>query len=409
MPTSVTIKPSLGVTVSSDVTLDLDPATKPFDKQSITINVGTNNAHGYSLTMNSTGTDLVNVVNSSETIATLEESTTEASFPTNKWGYRLDSGNFLPYSSGIIIGSADGITNNDTFNLTVASKVDYLKDAGSYRLDLDLVALPHVTQYYMQDFATDATLKNTVCTTEPTIIMDKRDGQAYAIAKLADGKCWMLQNLRLGADKTVASPSVTLTPEDSNVSVATTFNNKLPAPGKIPSTNYKKITDSVTGNDAWVYDGWMYYCTPTTGDTTQFVGCYYNWYTATAGTGTEASPERNNDATSSICPSGWVLPKGGASGDFQALYNQYPSAAQMLVATPASTYDNINGVNTPGFLLSGRYSSGGADYMGVYGLYWSRTAYSTGNGFNLSLNSTTVNPQGALYKYNGFSVRCLAA
>ena len=426
VPTSVTIKPSLGVTVSSsDLTLDLDPATKPFDKQSITINVGTNNAHGYSLTMNSTGTDLVNIVDSSEAIATLEESTTEASFPANKWGYRLDSGNFLPYSSGTVIGSASGITNNDTYNLTVASKVDYMKDAGSYRLDIDLRALPHVTQYYMQDFATDASLKNTVCTTEPTMVMDSRDGHTYAIAKLADGKCWMLQNLRLGEGIASVSGELVLTEQDTNISSTDTINgratftltNKV-ADGKMP---YKRVTDpDVTDGYGYIWDGPAFYCTDA-------YGCYYNYYTATAGVtaeGTGAVTTRATDVPSTICPKGWTMPTGGDHqttaypshvSDFRLMVNAYgygvdaaATVATRLLVDPTSATENINGANAPGLLLGGGYSSGGASNVGVYGSYWSRTVFSYSHGSNLNLNTTAVNPANHNNKNNGRSVRCVA-
>ena len=79
----------------------------------------------------------------------------------------------------------------------------------------------------------------------------------------------------------------------------------------------------------------------------------------------------------------------------------------MLVAGKTAV-DNASGASLPGFLLSGYYDSGGANLVGTFGLYWSRTAYSTGYGYYLRLNSTTVYPQNYSYKYHGFSVRCLA-
>ena len=47
-------------------------------------------------------------------------------------------------------------------------------------------------------------------------------------------------------------------------------------------------------------------------------GYYYNWYAATAGTGTCSMSSGN--ATASICPKGWRLPTGGSSGGLTVRY-----------------------------------------------------------------------------------------
>ena len=60
-----------------------------------------------------------------------------------------------------------------------------------------------------------------------------------------------------------------------------------------------------------------------------------------------------------------------------------------------------------GFLLSGNYNTGGANNLGVNGNYWSRTANSAQNGYNLNLNTSGVNPANNNNKYNGFAVRCV--
>ena len=113
----------------------------------------------------------------------------------------------------------------------------------------------------------------------------------------------------------------------------------------------------------------------------------------------------------SICPAGWTLPTSGSGGQFQQLYNQYPSAAQMEVANPTTTKENTPTVgqvtNTPGFLLSGGYNTGGAGLLGSGGGYWSRTANSAQNGYSLYMYTTDVYPSNNIYKYLGFAVRCV--
>ena len=84
----------------------------------------------------------------------------------------------------------------------------------------------------------------------------------------------------------------------------------------------------------------------------------------------------------------------------------------MEVANPTTTKENTPTVgqvtNTPGFLLSGYYNTVGASNLGVYGRYWSRTAYSAQNGYCLILDTSGVYPTGNSNKFIGLPVRCVA-
>ncbi|MBQ3305912.1 hypothetical protein IJH02_00535, partial [Candidatus Saccharibacteria bacterium] len=119
-------------------------------------------------------------------------------------------------------------------------------------------------------------------------------------------------------------------------------------------------------------------------------GNYYNWYAATAGTGTCSMSSGN--ATASICPKGWRLP---TNSEFQTLYNNYSSSSAMQ--------------GTPAFVLSGGRYGSSTYYQGSYGRYWSSTAYSSASACNLHLNSSSVVPQDYNVKYLGFTVRCVAS
>ncbi|MBQ3296237.1 hypothetical protein IJG95_00810, partial [Candidatus Saccharibacteria bacterium] len=139
-----------------------------------------------------------------------------------------------------------------------------------------------------------------------------------------------------------------------------------------------------------------------------------NNYTATAGSMT-SSTGAGTTVNYSICPKGWSLPTGGSGGEFETLATVYgygtdsgsTVAGKLLVASPTTTTENINGQYSPGLLLSGYYYGGGADNLGAYGLYWSRTSYSTGRAYGLYLGTSGVNPLDHSYKYCGFAVRCL--
>ena len=228
-------------------------------------------------------------------------------------------------------------------------------------------------------------------------LTDNRDNQKYLVAKLKDGKCWMLQNLKLGR----STSTLTLTPANSDVGSNYVLDNKL-SDGKF----HAYIIDGASGQN----NSTEYYCT---GDDTasDWESCYYNWYTATAGTGTTYVATQGQSVSNSICPAGWTLPTSGSGGQFQQLYDQYPSAAEMLVANPTTTKENTLTVgqvtNTPGFLLSGYYNTVGAVSLGVDGNYWSRTAYSAQNGYHLYLDTSSGSTARNNGKYRGLPIRCL--
>ena len=43
-----------------------------------------------------------------------------------------------------------------------------------------------------------------------TALTDQRDGETYAVARLADGNCWMIENLRLDAEDTLGDTNKVL-------------------------------------------------------------------------------------------------------------------------------------------------------------------------------------------------------
>ena len=196
----------------------------------------------------------------------------------------------------------------------------------------------------------------------PTVTLtDTRDNNTYTVSKLADGKCWMTQNLRI-IDKTI-------TPADSNV----TANYTIPA----SSINGFNVYNT---NNAYL---------------DSIHGGYYTWTTATAGTGTTALSTNGHNTTVSICPKGWRLPTSGASGEFQTLYNNYSSSSSIMSA-PAK------------FSLSGATFNN--SFFEGEGSYWSSTVSSIYKAYYLGLTTSDVNPSRDDHGYmlNGFSVRCVA-
>ena len=192
-------------------------------------------------------------------------------------------------------------------------------------------------------------------------LTDTRDNNTYTVSKLADGKCWMTQNLRI--------INKTITPADSDV-----------------TTNYTIPASSLSSFDSGTYDASNAYVDSD--------GGFYTWRTATAGTGTQALSTNGQNTTVSICPKGWRLPTSGSSGEFRTLYNNYNSSSAL----------RSNPVN---FTLSGAVHSNSRRDQG-YGYYWSSTVNSSNSAYYLNLNISNAIPADYGSKFYGFSVRCIA-
>ena len=196
----------------------------------------------------------------------------------------------------------------------------------------------------------------------PTVtLVDTRDNNTYTVSKLADGKCWMTQNLRI--------INKTITPADSDVTNSYT----------IPASSINGFSADDTSN-AYVDSD----------------GGFYTWYTATAGTGTQSMSSRNSNTSVSICPKGWRLPTGGSNGEFSILHHNHYSSSSVLRSNPVN------------LTLSGRIRSSSRNYQGSYSDYWSSTVYSRDKAHSLQLGTSNVNPTNDDDKSNGFSVRCIA-
>ena len=436
---SVTIDPSLNITLPTNtLTLDLNPVTKAFATKDLNVSVATNNSNGYKLTLTTmsgsggtSGTELVNINDITKTIETLPivigttsgstiTTYAEDTFPVNKWGYKISArnnttisnSNYLPYISGTTIALNNSPVVDDTTTLIFASKIDYNQPSGIYAINLSFNGTINPTSPpYMQNLNPD------VCVTDhPTLVVDSRDNRSYYIQRLADNKCWMIQNLRLGQDLDPVTGALVLTDQDTDISTTDAYNpraefvltNQLISPGGFPTTT-SEIGD--------IWDGPAFYCT-------NDYGCYYNWYTATAGSGTSSIDVRNIDVAYSICPKNWSLPNSGdnkrddyLNTDFMKLVMAYGYGTdmldvvtdRMLVPNPTTATENTNGASVPGFLLGGAYSTVSRYSAGSVGRYWSRTNVNgkSAMSLDLMLSSHQVQPNYAGGKYGGEAVRCL--
>ena len=249
----------------------------------------------------------------------------------------------------------------------------------------------------MQDVVSkaDGGCPDTLNTTTSYALIDSRDNQTYYVAKLADGNCWMVQNLKLGKSMSTTDTLLLRNDESDVSSAGFTLSNKS-SDGKMTGTSIVVDGESIPSQN----NNSQFYCADS-------YGCYYNWYTATAGLGITYTSS-GDVIGSSICPKGWTLPTQAEWITLATAYGgtEATAATNMLVSNPTTTTENTNGASRPGLLLSGWSNTvqGGVN-AGVRGTYWSSTAYSTRGGSELAIYSAIS--FGWSNKCYGQSVRCI--
>jgi uncharacterized protein (TIGR02145 family) len=281
----------------------------------------------------------------------------------------------------------------------------------------------------MQQMTTD--ICNSMPTNAALTLTDTRNNQNYRVRKMPDGKCWMIDNLKLATPGT----ALTLTPSDSNVS----SNFVIPAnPVQSSSTHSNGRCDSGgTMANGWGYltcngtdttqsfanFGFVAYSDPSdtsgsaAGDTeacfqgqmidlnsTTGCGYLYNWYTATAGTGTY--DKTSGYVENSICPKNWSLPK---ANDFRVLNSAMYDGSLSGIGTAGTEYAQ-NWWHTGMFTgsRSGRYSSGHMEASGGEGDFWSSSATSANSARYLGFSRSSIAlPESGIGKDYGLAVRCL--
>ena len=278
-------------------------------------------------------------------------------------------------------------------------------------------------------------------------LTDQRDNQTYAIARLADNKCWMIENLRLEAESTRTTEKQALAQgygssstygnfggladaESSNFSSSTTANSlyysgtqsgtasidigTTNSPGyRMPRHNNLNTSTRATNPTSNTFPN-----NNTTGGMYSY-GNYYTWHAAIADLTYNGEINQSTTGTS-LCPADWHLPKGGSSANASnSEFWQYGLAIMGNAPSNNSAYQssetNANGDTATkalrkypnNFLYSGYFTTSSAIGRGSYGYYWSSTASNSNYSYLLLLYSSNVNPGTNNYsKSLGQSIRC---
>ena len=299
----------------------------------------------------------------------------------------------------------------------------------------------------------------TVARDSITALTDKRDNKVYAVARLADGNCWMIENLKLEtagtvgqntndnsitnqslsqgyggvfnglADPETANFSYNNTTENSLYTTASgvtgkyqltidssyssylytlfpryndaniTWNNNASA-ATTPTSPYQSVTSSYAHKDYnnYVYSYGNYYTWAAAMASTKFYSGYYN---------ANGQEMYNSDAAdTSLCPTGWKLPLGAYRNSVDKSFSYLDYA---MGGTGDSSSNSREWRMFPNnFIYSGNMFGSSAS-CGGNGYYWSSSASSNGYASSLSFSSSGINPGTATgSKSNGLSVRCVA-
>lgn len=354
-----------------------------------------------------------------------------------------------------IIVSMDFIENDTDFDGIVKLYAVWVPSQGNLQGwtgcdDLDTATYDSVTGKL--DFTKDSV----------TALTDMRDNDTYAVARLADGQCWMIENLRLDAGATIGNNQ-----DDP------TFTNEFLSQGYGKSYNYGNfsgLADSESANfsnssaanslyysgtqsgNAVVNVGTADYpafriprynnlntanrATNPTGNTfannntggMYSYGNYYNWHAAVADL-TYNNTNNASVANTSLCPSGWRLPSGGNKTNIElgnqdywnlsvnALNNgivpsNYNSSIQPAYSGAAES-ESLDGklrAYPNNLLYAGLFGSeAAAQNRGSRGYYWTSTLYDYKESYRLRLFNTAISP--GTYddaNTNGCSIRCVA-
>lgn len=239
--TDVNVATVISLGLDSEIAIDLVPQSSgSFAEETTRLTVATNSPEGYSLYMQSVdGTSQLRNVSApqvSSTINPVEGTVTKDTFSSqpNTWGYSLDSTSktyrAVPTSQSLPIKVTNtkagvGDSNIDAYDLSFGVAIDTNLEAGTYSNEVIVSAVANpvtITNLYQLVYMQDMTAE--ICTNTPydktgatsasvadlhnpvtKQLIDTRDGKKYWVAKLADGNCWMTQNLALDITEAMAN------------------------------------------------------------------------------------------------------------------------------------------------------------------------------------------------------------
>lgn len=511
-PRAVAGDDTLSVSLDANVDLLFTPMRGgSFSSDTASLRIASGNKDGYTAYISTSGPSgsMAQEDGRMGEIAAISGTATAESM-NNNWGYALTKENVSPTTYQGISTDQEILVSTETastdfYDLSVAAKVDFAIPSGRYTNEVlvSVVANPaKVTDLtsitYMQEMTSDICQHTSLNRDDPDAststndyskpvtkqLIDKRDNKPYYVARLADGNCWMTQNLDLDINATTGLTSADTdlngaangTGDEAGLAVWKSGNAGVDTDGAAkvaPSNTTSTIpaaqsNPSQTGTGSWDFGKWVLaipeaavtcgtsatnisQCTNVgfvnvaSGYTDNYtaevgtwtapngtaysgktvaineatksydphylIGNYYQWNTATAGSGGAIV---NKAARDSICPKGWQLPSSGnntENGTFGFMLSKYGLTSS--VRGKGTDGHDYNIASAPlSYVRSGDVSLvyGTLRIAGGYGYGWSAQSYSSGgtNAYNLYFGASDVAPSYGSNRNIAFPIRCIA-
>lgn len=265
-----------------------------------------------------------------------------------------------------------------------------------------------------------------------TALTDARDGEVYAIARLADEQCWMIENLRLGD---TAENILTLSrglggaftglaeSEDENFEYSIVANSLYSINGSNGTNNigpdnspayrmprYNHNNTNIGGTNASGTSLIADHNTSSNAVQWYGYGNYYSWPAAIASTKSYMN-WNVSEANTSICPAGWYLPTGkDANGVFGQLDVAIGGTGTGGYQEEAAEASNRWRSFPNNYVYSGLWGTAPAYGRGETGRYWSSSTTNYYYAYGVELSSISVEPGTYIVSNNNYlgeSVRCV--
>ncbi len=406
---NISSSPVVSIALDKSVSLEFTPKTSgEFQQSSAKLTVSTNNTDGYRILLSSSNNNaaLTSTSQTAKINSIVGMNVLPAAFTDNSWGYSLVNASTTPTSYNAVPTTDTEILNvetgkvieghADTYDLNFGARVSTSLPAGNYSGEVVVSAVANpIKLHSLMDVTYMQDMTSSICANTPILedkknpvskqLVDTRDGKKYWVSKLADGNCWMVQNLALdipatglkAADTDITTdwnqsskypPTVTETsipvmvegggpatstrswnlgdyvlvaPKDNTLCLTPTPPNaESPSDNRISGRPGDNIFDycknivnvantkwqpgyQATAGQNWTpleLENTVIAVKPNnindlnaggTYDAHYLAGNYYQWNTATAGTGgTQITANKDNpvNASNSICPKNWRLP-----------------------------------------------------------------------------------------------------
>lgn len=325
-----------------------------------------------------------------------------------KTGSRDTSGS---YTGSISIGGASkngqkfkgwAVTNDSsasTYNPDIVLSMDMLTgDSNTVNSNGATITLYAIYEPIFGGITTMQEMTDSICFNaeegDRTTLTDTRDGTDYSIIKLADGNCWMQNDLEIY--------DTTLTPADSNVS------SNFTLPESTDDWGYEY------DNDEGIDSGDRPEVARLNNDHSSTL---YNYYAASAGTSWWTDDNGSNyDLEEDICPKGWHIPTGGSKGQWSNLHISYGGDGDYSREEDdedrSEIYLGLMGstglyLNKPGY-----YYHSEVWFERYIGEYWSSTVGYPDEAYVMEIdarNMASFDPGLEDFdKYMGAAIRCVA-